>query len=114
MTPTIRQASEEDLPAIERVVNAAYKDYIPRIGKPPAPMTDDYGGQVALGNVWVLVLDGAIVGLVVTVPQPDYVLLDNVAVVPEKQQSGLGRRLIDFAEARARLCGYREIHLYTS
>jgi hypothetical protein len=46
MEPTIRIASERDLPAIERVVYDAYKGYIPLTGKPPAPMSDDYGRQI--------------------------------------------------------------------
>jgi ribosomal protein S18 acetylase RimI-like enzyme len=40
-------------------------------------------------------------------------LLDNIAVVPERQGSGLGRRLLAFAEAEALRHGYREIRLYT-
>jgi ribosomal protein S18 acetylase RimI-like enzyme len=114
MRPAIRQASFEDVPAIERVVCDAYKRYIPRIGRPPGPMNDDYRVHVALRNVWVLVLDGEIVGLTVLVSESDHMLLDNVAVVPERQGLGLGRQLIEFAEARARLCGYGEIRLYTN
>jgi N-acetylglutamate synthase-like GNAT family acetyltransferase len=114
LQPTIRRGSEEDVPAIERIVRAAYQHYIPRIGKPPGPMTDDYHARVASGNVWVLVLDDEIVGLVVLVAEPDSMLLENVAIAPEKQGWGLGRRLIEFAETRARQCGYREIELYTN
>ncbi len=77
-------------------------------------MSEDYHAHVALGNVWVLVLDHEIAGLVVLVPEPEYMLLQNVAVVPGKQRQGWGRQLIDFAEARARQCGYREIRLYTN
>jgi len=111
---TIRRGSEEDVPAIESIVRAAYQHYIPRIGKPPGPMTDNYRAQVASGNVWVLLLDHEIVGLVVLVPEPDYMLLENLAVAPEKQRLGFGRRLIEFAEARARQCGYKKMHLYTN
>ena len=70
MQPTIRQGSKEDVPTIERIVRAAYEHYIPRIGKPPGPMTDGYRAQVESGNVWVLVLDSDLVGLVVLVPEP--------------------------------------------
>jgi ribosomal protein S18 acetylase RimI-like enzyme len=114
MEPTIRIASERDLPAIERVVYDAYKGYIPLIGKPPVPMSDDYGRQIEAGNVWVLLLDDQLVGLVVLVRQGGHMLLDNVAVAPERQGCGLGRALIDFAEAKVRECGYNEIHLYTN
>ena len=114
LATTIRRGSEEDLGAIEGIVRAAYQHYIPRIGQPPGPMTDDYQAQVAAGNVWVLVLEGEIVGLIVLVPEPGYMLLENVAVAPEKQRLGLGRRLVEFAEASSRQCGYREIRLYTN
>jgi len=114
MGPTIRIASERDLHAIERVVYDAYKGYILQIGKPPAPMTDDYRRQIEAGNVWVLLLNDQLVGLVVLVRQREYMLLDNVAVAPERQGRGLGRALMDFAEAKARACGYHEIHLYTN
>ena len=77
-------ASEGDLAMIEHVVHSAYQDYIPRIGRPPAPMTDDYRPHVAAGNVWVLVLDSKVVGLIVLLPKANYMLLDNVAVAPEK------------------------------
>ena len=110
----IRSASKQDIPAIERVVYDAYKSYIPRIGKPPAPMTDDYRLHVAAGNAWVLVLDNQIIGLVVLVPKAGYMLLDNVAVAPTKQGAGWGRRLIEFAETRTRECGYAQIRLYTN
>lgn len=114
MNPIIRKASQPDLPSIERVVRDAYRGYISQIGRPPAPMTDDYHRHVAQGNVWVLLEDNEIVGLVVLMPKPDYMLLDNVAVTPEKQRRGFGRRLMCFAEARARQCGYKEIQLYTN
>jgi len=43
----------------------------------------------------------------------DHLLLDNVAVDPAAQGTGLGRALIAFAEAEARRRGYAEMRLYT-
>jgi ribosomal protein S18 acetylase RimI-like enzyme len=114
MEPVIRRASEPDTQEIERIVSAAYKHYVSRIGKSPAPMTDDYRELVCHGNVWVLTLGAEIAGLVVLKRESDYMLLDNVAVKPDHQGSGFGRQLIEFAEARARQCGYDEIQLYTN
>src|SRR5215467_208436 len=99
---------------IAHVVRSAYKDYIPRIGRPPAPMMDDYRSHVAAGNVWLLLLDDQVAGLIVLLPKSNYMLLDNVAVAPEKQGCGYGRRLMDFAELRTRQCGLKEIQLYTN
>jgi GNAT superfamily N-acetyltransferase len=114
MNPEIRQAFYGDLEAIRRIVEAAYKHYTARIGSPPAPMTDDYATHVASDSVWVLLLDGEVIGVVVLLTGPDHLLLDNVAVVPEKQRQGFGRLLIGFAEEVARQRGYGEIQLYTN
>ena len=114
MEPVIRQATESDIEVIKCLVNDAYRHYIPRIGKAPGPMSDDYDLLVQKGYVWVLVLEEEMMGLLVLVPTPEHMLLDNVAVSPARQRSGLGRRLISFAEERARQHGYREIVLYTN
>ena len=114
MNTAIRQASYGDLQAIQSIVDAAYKHYTARIGRPPGPMTDDYATHVASGNVWVLLVDGEVIGVVVLLTGPDHLLLDNVAVVPEKQRQGFGRLLIGFAEEVARQRGYGEIQLYTN
>lgn len=34
----IRQASEADLPVIAEIIAAAYRRYLPRMDRPPAPM----------------------------------------------------------------------------
>jgi len=41
-------------------------------------------------------------------------LLDNVAVDPDAQGSGLGRRMLEYAEQAARAAGYQAIKLYTN
>jgi GNAT superfamily N-acetyltransferase len=99
--PRIRAATAGDVSAIALIVDQAYRHYIPRIGKPPGPMLDDYAARVAEGAVWVLEEAAVIAAIVVLLPAPDYLLLDNIAVTPERQGSGLGRRLLAFAEAEA-------------
>jgi N-acetylglutamate synthase-like GNAT family acetyltransferase len=110
----IRLATESEVPCIERIVHEAYECYIPRIGRAPGPMTDNYYAHVAQGNVWVLTISGKIVGVLVLLPKADHMLLDNVAVSPERQGLGLGRQLIEFAEALAKQSGFMEIWLYTN
>jgi GNAT superfamily N-acetyltransferase len=114
MEPVIRQAEPADRAVIERVVHDAYICYVSRIGRVPAPMDDDYQLRIAEGVVRVLTIQDEIAGLVVLLPKADYLLLDNVAVAPERQGSGLGRRMIAFAEAEALRLGYAEIRLYTN
>jgi GNAT superfamily N-acetyltransferase len=111
--PRIRAATAEDTPLVTQIVEHAYRPYIPRIGKPPGPMLDDYAVRVAEGVVWVIEEGDSVAGIIVPLPKPDHLLLDNVAVTPGQQGSGLGRRLLAFAEAEALRRGYREIRLYT-
>lgn len=110
----IRLAVAADRAAIEAVVAAAYSVYIERIGKTPGPMHDDYAARIAAGAVSVAEdADGTIAAVLVLLPKPDHLLLDNVAVRPDRQHRGLGRGLIDFAEAEARRQGFAELRLYT-
>jgi ribosomal protein S18 acetylase RimI-like enzyme len=113
MGAAIRPALPADVPAIERVVHDAYAHYVARMGVRPGPMNDDYRARVAAGAVSVLEADGAIAGVLVLLDAPDHLLLDNVAVAPERQGQGIGRQLVAFAEAEARRRGYAEIKLYT-
>jgi ribosomal protein S18 acetylase RimI-like enzyme len=109
----IRAATAVDVPAIANIVDQAYRHYIARIGKPPGPMLDDYVARVSQGTVWVLEEAAVIAAMIVLLPAPNYLLLDNIAVSPARQGLGLGRRLLAFAEAEAMRRGYREIRLYT-
>lgn len=111
--PSIRLASAADRPAVEEIVAASYGKYVARIGRKPGPMLDDYGSLIDQGFVYVLDNAGQIDGLVVLVPEAETMLLDNVAVRPEAQGQGLGRLLLDFAEAAAWRAGFRSIRLYT-
>ena len=47
-------------------------------------------------------------------PAADHLLLENVAVDPDRQGQGIGRALIDLAEQPARDLGVAEIRLYTN
>jgi ribosomal protein S18 acetylase RimI-like enzyme len=65
-------------------------------------------------EIWAL--DGA-TGLMASLalePGPGFVTIWSVAVAPASQGTGLGARLLDFAEARARALGCTEIRLFTN
>jgi GNAT superfamily N-acetyltransferase len=111
--PRIRAATAADVPEIARTVDLAYRHYIPRMGRPPAPMLDDHAARVAAGTAWIIADDTGIAGVIVLLPQPDHLLRDNIAIAPARQGFGFGRRLLGFAEAEALRRGYREIRLYT-
>jgi ribosomal protein S18 acetylase RimI-like enzyme len=114
MSREIRRAVPADRSFVESIVQAAYAHYVPRIGREPAPMTDDYAGRIERGEVHVLENNGVIQGLVVLIPETGAMLLDNIAVAPACRGQGLGRIPLDFAERTAREAGYGVIRLYTN
>jgi ribosomal protein S18 acetylase RimI-like enzyme len=110
----IRSANARDRAAVEAIVHAAYSIYVERIGKAPGPMLDDYARLIEAGAVSVLEdPDGVVAALIVLLSKPDHLLLDNIAVRPDRQGRGLGRRLVAFAESETRRLGYAELQLYT-
>lgn len=110
----IRAATTADAEAVRACVHAAYKHYIARIGRTPAPMLDDYAAIIDDRPVHVAELGGRIVGmLVLDAEAGEGFLLETVAVDPSVQGTGVGRRLLDFAESEARRLGHASIYLYT-
>ncbi|MEE4275092.1 MAG: GNAT family N-acetyltransferase [Thermoleophilia bacterium] len=110
----IRRARLEDAPAVAAVVEAAYGRYVERMGRRPAPMDEDYDEVVREHDVRVLVDRESVVGALVLIPEGEGLLLDNVAVHPDYQGKGWGRRLLALAEAEARRGGATFIWLYTN
>ena len=109
-----RLALGSELQVVEDIVRTAYSHYLPRIGRKPGPMLDDYRFLIEEGRVYVIEHDGVIQGILVLIPQIDAMLLDNVAVAPAAQGLGLGRKLLKFAEQEAVAAGFRSIRLYTN
>ncbi|HEX3995213.1 MAG TPA: GNAT family N-acetyltransferase [Acetobacteraceae bacterium] len=112
--PAIRIACAADAASVHAIVDAAYRSYIPRIGKPPGPMLDNYAQRIADGQVWILADTSGIVGILVLEETADGLLLDNIAVAPGQQGKGHGRTLLEFAETQAKRRGWNEIQLYTN
>ena len=108
----IRPAIAEDVAAIEAIVERAYGVYVERIGMRPGPMEDDYGERVEAGLVSVAADDG-VIGLIVLVRRPESLLIENVAVDPDRQGDGIGGALLAFAEDEAARAGRDRLTLYT-
>ncbi len=108
----LRPAKPSDLPAIHRLNAAAYARYSDRMDHPPAPVTHDYGPEVDAGQVWLA--GEPAIGIIVLIPAADGLLIENVAVLPSAQGSGIGRRLMEFAEEKAAALGLDRLTLYTN
>ncbi|MFD7325129.1 GNAT family N-acetyltransferase [Streptomyces sp. NPDC059875] len=112
MIQDIRLAVTPDVPRVKAVTDAAYHHYIERIGLVPAPMEADHAADAAAGRVFVV--GDPVVGLVVLRTEADHLYLDNIAVHPDAQGTGLGRSLLAFVESRARELGLPEVRLLTN
>ena len=111
---TLRSATPEDVPRIAALVHAAYGHSIERLGFTPRPMTEDYAEVVREKSVLVAERDGEIIGLLVLMTDDEGFFVDNVAVDPTLRGTGVGRALLERAEAEALAAGHAVIHLYTA
>lgn len=112
--PPLRRAVAKDADAIAALVDRAYRKYLPRIGRPPSPMTDDYHVVLRDHEVWVVDGPETIDAVLVLMPDSDALFIDNVAVDPAHQRTGIGKFLLAFAENEARRRGLTALTLVTN
>jgi len=110
----LRSAAASDAPAIKACIDASYGHYVARIGGLPGPMRDDYAEVIRTRrSVTVAELGAAIVGVLVLDVTDQGYCLETVGVAPGHRGKGLGRTLLELAEAEARKAGFDSIFLYT-
>jgi GNAT superfamily N-acetyltransferase len=112
--PTIiRLADQADCAGVTACVKAAYAPYVERIGREPGPMGAGYADLIARGMVFVLLEGGELRGVLVLKQEAVTMWIENVAVHPDHHHRGFGRRLLAYAEQRARAAKLLEVRLYT-
>jgi GNAT superfamily N-acetyltransferase len=112
--PNLRRATAADVEAIRALVDAAYRGYIPLLGRTPTPMLSDVAAAVREHDVRVLDAGDRLVGVIELIARDDHLWVHNVAIAPDAQGRGLGRRLLAFAEDEARRLGLPAIALLTN
>lgn len=110
----MRLAILSSLPAVVALTEAAYAHYIPLLGAPPVPVTEDYVPRIERGEVWLLDHAGATAGLIVLERHATHAEIFSVAVDPAMHGKGFGRTLLDFAVAKTREWSLPELRLYTN
>ena len=110
----IRRARPDEAEAIRALVRRAYAKWVVSIGVEPKPMRADYVRALAEHEIWAIDGMSGCIALIELRPEPDHLLIVNIAVDPGHQGHGLGRRLLDFAEREARRRGLPELRLYTN
>ena len=110
---TLHRATAADVPAITALKIAAYLPNEAVIGVPSIPRVANYGEIVARNEVWVVRGANDLTGALVLARDAAFTIW-SVAVSPGAQGSGVGRKLMAFAEQRARALGFAEIRLFTN
>ena len=133
--PRIRRAEPADLSAIERIISEAFTPYIPRLGRPPGVMKNDYAAFIAAGAAFVRTVPpageaerpeggsdsraadggvGPVEAVIVLVDEEDVLYVDTLGVDPAAHGRGHGRALLDFAAQEARRRGFPALRLCTN
>jgi GNAT superfamily N-acetyltransferase len=111
---SFRRATSADARAIREITRAAYAKWIPVIGREPKPMTANYEQAVARHVIDLLEEGGRPIALIEVIPRPSHLLIENVAVLPDRHGEGIGGLLVKRAETLARSLGLNELRLYTN
>ena len=85
----ICRATLSDAPYLVRLADEAYRHYIARISRPPAPMLADFTRHITDDAAFIATND-VICGYVVRCHDQACWRLDNIAVAPSNQGQGIG------------------------
>jgi ribosomal protein S18 acetylase RimI-like enzyme len=110
----LRVAREQDAEAIRTLTREAYAKWVAVTGREPLPMRIDYNEAVRKHRFDLLYDGGVLAALIETVPDGDYLLIQNVAVAAGAQGRGFGKRLLKHAEELAASSGLQGTRLYTN
>ena len=113
---SFRRATASDAGTIRDITRAAYAKWVAVIGREPKPMTADYNEAAVAHVIDLLEEDGRPIALIEMIPelsvQPAHLLIENIAVLPERHGEGIGSVVLQRAQVIARSFGVSELRLY--
>ncbi len=114
----IRRAVPGDEQAIADVLLAGFSvfrsEYTPQAFAVVTPGADEIAGRFSGGAMWVAEIAGEIVGTASVLPEPEWLYIRSVAVLPAAQGKGVGRLLMNAIEKYALENGFARMFLYTT
>ena len=110
----LRRATLADAKTIRDITRAAYEKWVPLIGREPKPMTINYDKAVIDHRIDLYESDGEAIALIEVVLHEQHLLIENIAVLPERQGEGIGDMLLNHCENIARSLHLVELRLYTN
>jgi mannose-6-phosphate isomerase-like protein (cupin superfamily)/ribosomal protein S18 acetylase RimI-like enzyme len=112
--PLLRPARPEDAAAITALTREAYAKWVDVIGREPLPMQVDYAEALQRHRFDLLFIGDALAGLIETVADGEFLLIENLAIRPHCQKRGYGGDLLRWAESIADQAGLRGLRLCTN
>lgn len=109
-----RLATQADLDEVGDITRRAYAEYEPILGGHPIPVTEDYAPRIQRNEVWLVVRDTVVAGVMVLESRPEDLMIFNLAVPPEAQHQGVGQWMLRCAEALAGQYLKPMLRLYTN
>ena len=109
----LRRMGPVDLPAFDAMHRAAYVWNRQELGREPVPLLTPPEEILARYETWLLEEEGGLAGAAVLAPAPDDLEIWSLSVDPGRQNAGIGRRLLEAAETRAKALGLRTLRLFT-
>lgn len=123
---TLRRAVPDDAKAVQDLMYAAFARHVPALGRKPRPMLADYALAVRAHQFWVVAeaspeseeapapeegsandnrCADALIAALELIEGERHLVIQAVAVRPDRQRRGLGRALMQLAEAEAKRQG---------
>jgi N-acetylglutamate synthase-like GNAT family acetyltransferase len=110
---TLRRANPADQEAFDATHRAAFAWNREMLGREPLPLQIPPAEVLSRYETWILEDESGVAGTLALDPRRDDLEIWSVSVHPERQNGGVGRRLLAAAEARARALGLDTMRLYT-
>ncbi len=114
----IRLAVADEAEEIAKVLFGAFGplrgEYTPGAFGAVTPDAQEIRGRFDEGPIWVAFVDREMVGTVSVLPEPDWLYIRSMAVLPAAQGLGIGRRMLAVVEDYAVAMSFSRLYLYTT
>jgi ribosomal protein S18 acetylase RimI-like enzyme len=110
----LREAVDEDVPTLLRIMHVAFEEYVGRLDPPSAAHTETIAAirkRLSEGSAVLALIDDEAVGFAFYQPQGSHLYFSRLSVMPAHRRRGIGRALIDYVEDRARERRFQGVRL---